>query len=48
MSGAVLVLAAAVALTLANSPLAHAYHDFWHLPIAVGFGEYIFSQSLHF
>jgi NhaA family Na+:H+ antiporter len=48
VSGAVLLVAAAVALIWANSPFAHSYHAFWHLPVTVGFGEYVFSRSLHF
>lgn len=47
-SGAVLVLAAAAALIWANSPFAHGYHAFWHLPITIGLGEHFFSRSLHF
>lgn len=48
VSGAVLLVAAAAALIWANSPFAHSYHAFWHLPVTVGFGEYVFSRSLHF
>lgn len=48
VSGAVLVLAAAAALTWANSPFAHGYHAFWHLPITIGLGEHVFSKPLHF
>lgn len=48
VSGAVLVVAAAAALAWANSPFAHGYHAFWNLPVTVGFGEYVFSKSLHF
>jgi NhaA family Na+:H+ antiporter len=48
VSGAVLLFAAAAALTWANSPFSHSYHAFWHLPVTIGFGEYVFSRSLHF
>jgi NhaA family Na+:H+ antiporter len=48
VSGAVLLVAAAAALIWANSPFAHSYHVFWHLPVTIGFGEYVFSKSLHF
>lgn len=48
VSGAVLLVAAAAALIWANSPFAHSYHVFWNLPVTVGFGEYVFSRSLHF
>lgn len=33
--GIVLILAAAVALAMANSPLAHFYHNLWEVPFAV-------------
>jgi len=48
VSGAVLVVAAAAALIWANSPFAHGYHVFWHLPVTIGLGEHVFSKSLHF
>jgi Na+:H+ antiporter, NhaA family len=48
VSGAVLLIAAAVALIWTNSPFAHSYHTFWHLPLSIGFGEFVFSRSLHF
>jgi len=48
VSGVVLLLAAAIALVWANSPYAHGYHAFWHVPISVGVGDLVFSQSLHF
>lgn len=48
VSGIVLLFAAAVALVWANSPYAHGYHLFWHLPVSIGLGNLVFSQSLHF
>jgi len=48
VSGVVLLFAAAVALIWANSPYAHSYHSFWHLPFSIGLGDLAFSQSLHF
>jgi NhaA family Na+:H+ antiporter len=48
VSGIVLLFAAAVALIWANSPYADGYHAFWHLPVAFGVGDLVFSQSLHF
>jgi NhaA family Na+:H+ antiporter len=48
VSGAALLVAAAGALIWANSPFAHSYHAFWNLPLTVGFGEHVFSRSLHF
>lgn len=47
-SGIVLLAAAAVALIWANSPLAHSYHAFWHLPLSIGLGSHVVSDSLHF
>jgi NhaA family Na+:H+ antiporter len=47
--GAIVLLSAAgVALIWANSVYSHAYHALWHLPISIGFGEFVFSRSLHF
>lgn len=48
VSGGVLLIAAAAALVWANSPFAGAYHALWHLPFTIGFGEFVFSRSLHF
>ncbi len=48
VSGATLLVAAAGALILANSPFAHGYHDFWNLQLSFGIGDYVFSRSLHF
>ncbi|MBR1282935.1 Na+/H+ antiporter NhaA [Bradyrhizobium sp. AUGA SZCCT0177] len=48
VSGGVLLIAAASALTWANSPFSHSYHALWHLPLSIGLGEFIFSRSLHF
>jgi len=48
VSGLVLLVAAAIALAWANSPYAHSYHSIWHLPVSIGLGDLVFSQSLHF
>lgn len=48
VSGIVLLIAAAVALLWANSPFAESYHDFWHLPVSFGIGDFVSSRSLHF
>lgn len=48
VSGIVLLIAAAAALIWANSPFADSYHHFWELPLTIGVGGYVFSQSLHF
>jgi NhaA family Na+:H+ antiporter len=47
-SGIVLLVATAVALIWANSPVASTYHALWHLPVSIGIGSFVFSQSLHF
>ena len=48
LSGTVLLAAAAAALIWANSSFAHGYHAFWSQPLTIGFGEYVFTRSLHF
>lgn len=48
VSGAVLLVAAAIALVWANSSFQHSYHELWHLPFSIGIGELVFSRSLHF
>jgi NhaA family Na+:H+ antiporter len=46
-SGAILLLIAAViALVLANSSLAEAYHEFWQTEIGFYIGEWDFSETL--
>lgn len=47
-SGIVLLLAAALALILANSPFASSYHALWHAPVTFGIGTWQFTQTLHF
>ena len=46
-SGLVLFVAALVALFMANSPFADAYHHFWHNEISVGFNDFLISKTLH-
>jgi NhaA family Na+:H+ antiporter len=48
VGGVILLLAAAMALIWANSPVANSYHALWHLPVSVGVGEIVFSESLRF
>lgn len=48
VSGVALLVAAAAALFWANSRFDHSYHDFWNLQLSIGFGDYVFSRSLHF
>ena len=45
-SGILLLLAAAVALTWANSPWAESYLHLWHTPIGVRIGAFSFERSL--
>jgi len=45
-SGAVLLVCTVVALVLANSPWAEAYHNIWHTPITVGIGDWELHHSL--
>jgi NhaA family Na+:H+ antiporter len=46
--GIVLLACTALALILANSPWAEAYHHFWEIPVSVGVGEYRLSHSLEY
>ena len=48
VGGIVLLVAACVALVWANSPFADSYHALWHLPLSIGVGPFVFSESLHF
>ena len=45
-SGAILLLGAVVALLLANSPLAGAYHHVLHMPIRLGVGAFSLELGL--
>jgi NhaA family Na+:H+ antiporter len=46
--GLVLILSAVVAIVLANSPWSHWYHEIWHYPVSISFGDDInLSMSLH-
>jgi NhaA family Na+:H+ antiporter len=46
--GLVLILSAVVAIILANSPWSHWYHEIWHYPVSISFGDDInLSMSLH-
>jgi NhaA family Na+:H+ antiporter len=47
-SGIVLILAAAAALLWANLPVSRSYEEFWHMPVTLGFGPWVTSQTLHF
>ncbi len=47
-SGILLMGCIVVAMSLANSPYAHEYEEFWHLPITLGLGPYVVSYPLHF
>jgi Na+:H+ antiporter, NhaA family len=47
-SGLLLIAAAAVALVWANSPWRAAYGAFWHVPVGVRVGSFVFERDLHF
>jgi Na+:H+ antiporter, NhaA family len=47
VSGALLVLASLIALSLANSPWQHAYHGFWDTPVRISIGSIGLTKSLH-
>ena len=47
-SGILLLVTAAIALVWANSSGASVYEYLLHAPISVGFGEYVFTRTLHF
>src|SRR5688500_17230946 len=45
-SGIVLLVCAAVALILANSAAADAYHKFWHTPVVIELGAFRLADEL--
>lgn len=47
-SGVVLIAATAIALAAANSPLADAFHAFWHTHVSLAVGAWAFDRPLHF
>lgn len=47
-SGVVLVVCAAIALVVANSPASHAFHEFWDIHFRVGIGRFNLDETLHF
>ena len=46
-SGLLLIVCAAIALIIANSPLQDAYKHLLHMPVALSAGDWEFSLSLH-
>lgn len=46
--GIILLVCAVVALVVANSQWAAAYHDFWHTPVVIRIGEFVIDQTLAF
>lgn len=46
-TGLVLIVMTAVALILANSPLAHSYHHFFETTLGIKIGHYELEHSLH-
>jgi len=47
-SGILLVATAVIALLWVNSPWAPTYEHLLHAPVSVGFGEHIFTRTVHF
>ena len=47
-SGIVLLVAAAIALIWANSPLHESYDRLWHTSFSIGIGDWVFEETLHF
>ncbi|MBN2576553.1 MAG: Na+/H+ antiporter NhaA [Deltaproteobacteria bacterium] len=45
-SGILLLSAAALALLWANSPWRESYDRFWHLPLGIRLGDFVFERSL--
>lgn len=48
VSGGVLIVAALLALVLANSPAAGTYDAFWHAPITLSIGSFSATETVHF
>ena len=46
--GVVLLACTALALFLANSPWAEAYHHFWEEILEIGIGDYVLAYPLHY
>ncbi|MDT8318635.1 MAG: Na+/H+ antiporter NhaA [bacterium] len=46
-SGIILILAAAAAMVIANSPLGDAYHHLWEIPMGISIGPFSLEKSLH-
>jgi NhaA family Na+:H+ antiporter len=46
-SGVLLMICALIALVIANGPLQDAYEHFLHTEISLGFGDSVFSLSIH-
>ncbi len=46
-SGLMLMAATMLALVLANSAFAHAFHEVWETPVRIGMGEWVLEKSAH-
>jgi Na+:H+ antiporter, NhaA family len=46
IGGKLLLVAAAVALIVVNSPLQHAYESLWHVNLSLGLGNFSISEDL--
>lgn len=47
-SGILLLVIAVIGLIWANSPWAATYEHLLHAPISIGFGEHVFTRTVHF
>ena len=47
IAGILLMISAVVALVVANSPLAEAYHHIWEYKISINFGGHVIDKSIH-
>ena len=47
-SGILLMISAVIALMWANSPWASTYEHLLHMPVSLGFGEHMFTRTVHF
>jgi NhaA family Na+:H+ antiporter len=48
VSGVVLLIAAIAAMIWVNSSFGRSYVALWHMPLSIGLGTFVFSQTLHF
>jgi len=46
--GIILIIATAIALIMANTPLADFYHHLVHTPVTIQIGNFIIAENIHF